>query len=292
MSFDEDPLEQLFEARVVRRLRCARCAPHGGACARTSRRRTRSASSERRSTSSLQNSWSYVTRGERVLHADRVGLRAERALQDRQRLVLLPVVEHSLADDLREVLRRQRRTQLHLAELGDHLEATDLAVHFARARQCLEIVGMELPRALIEPERAFALWNHILDERLRARTVAPTVRAWCPKLRAPSRAHRSFASNPATDAGVPEAACAYPSAVYPPAIAKETTPLILNAFLSRRASALGHPTRRKALRNSMAPRPTNRTGAVASIRDRAANVGSVDDERSRLRQPASVREPH
>ena len=181
------------------------------------------------------------------------------------------------------------RTQLHLAELGDHLEATDLAVHFARARQCLEIVGMQLPRTLIQRRALCRARGSDPRREMRARTVVPTARACCPKLRAPSRARRSFASNPATDAGVPVAACAYPSAVYPPAISKETTPLILTAFLSRRANALWHPTRRKALRNSMAPPPTKSTEApeLASANG-AANMGSVDDkERPYSRQSGS-----
>src|SRR5262249_10338981 len=106
-----------------------------------------------------------VDRSERVLDADRVGLERERALEDRQRFGFLAAVEHGLADDLSKVLRCSRAAQLHLAELCDHLEPTDLAVDLARTRQCFEIVGMELPRALIEPERTFALWDHILDER-------------------------------------------------------------------------------------------------------------------------------
>src|SRR5690606_37888810 len=103
-------------------------------------------------------------RGERVLHTNARRVVAERALKDGECLLLLPVIEQRLADDLREVLRRQWRTQLHLAELGDHLEASDLAVNLARSRQRLEVLGMQLPRELIETERAIALWNHILDE--------------------------------------------------------------------------------------------------------------------------------
>ena len=63
-----------------------------------------------------------------------------------------------------EVRRGRRAPQLHLAELGDHLEAADLAVHLARARERLEVVGMQLPGALIQTERAFALGDHVLDE--------------------------------------------------------------------------------------------------------------------------------
>src|SRR6185503_9761461 len=89
----------------------------------------------------------------------------ERALQDRERLVLLAAVEQGLADDRGEVGRRGGTPQLHLTELGDHLEAADLAVHLARARQRLEVIRMELPCALIQTESAIALGNHILDER-------------------------------------------------------------------------------------------------------------------------------
>ena len=92
------------------------------------------------------------------------GWAAERALEDRQRLVFLPAVEQRLADDRRQVHRGVRRSQLHLAELGDHLEAADLAVDLARSRERLEVVRVELPRALIKPERALAFGDDILDE--------------------------------------------------------------------------------------------------------------------------------
>ena len=59
----------------------------------------------------------------------------------------------------------RRAPELHLAELGDHLEAPDLAIHFARARERLEVIRMELPGALIQPERAFTLGDHVLDKR-------------------------------------------------------------------------------------------------------------------------------
>ena len=138
-------------------------------------------------------------------------------------------------------------TQLHLAELGDHLEATDLAVHLARARQCLEIVGMQLPRTLIQTERAFALGDHILDERCELEQSLGLFGLACPTLRAPSRARRSFASSRATGAGVPEAAYAYPSAVYPPAFTKETTPLILRRIFITARERFGAPDTPKAL---------------------------------------------
>ena len=106
-----------------------------------------------------------VDRGERVLDPDRVRGDLERALEDRQRLVLLTAVEQCFADDAREVARGRRAAKLHLAELRDHLEAPDLAVHLARARQRLEVIRMKLPGSLIQPERAFTLGNHVLDER-------------------------------------------------------------------------------------------------------------------------------
>src|SRR5207248_5917781 len=89
----------------------------------------------------------------------------------------------------------------------------------------------------------------------RARTDAPTARAWSPMLRALSRDHRSFASNRVTDAGVPEATYACPSAVYPPAFPKETTPLILRTFLTRREGPWGRRSRRKTLRQTTKKRP-------------------------------------
>jgi hypothetical protein len=54
--------------------------------------------------------------------------------------------------------------QLHLAELGDHLVAAELAVELARARQRLEVVGEDLPRSLVKAERALALRDHVLGD--------------------------------------------------------------------------------------------------------------------------------
>ncbi len=104
-------------------------------------------------------------RGERVAHAHGRRLVRDGALEHGERFVLLPAVEQRFTDDAGEVRGRRRRTQLHLAELRDHFEATDLRVDFARARQRLQVVGEELPRALIETERTLALGDHILDER-------------------------------------------------------------------------------------------------------------------------------
>src|SRR5262249_20650692 len=108
----------------------------------------------------------------------------------------------------------------------------------APARALSSCPGEASRRVGTDPERV-----RVLESRPprgpQARTAVRTVRAWIPKPRALSRAHRLFASNPATDAGVHEAACAYPSAVYPPACTKETTPLILGAFLSWLDAGLG-----------------------------------------------------
>src|SRR5689334_12766241 len=105
-----------------------------------------------------------------------------------------------------------------------------------------------------DPVRVRALESHP-RRGPRARTAVQTVRAWIRKPRAPSRAHRSFASSRATDAGVHEAACAYPSAVYPPAYTKETTPLILGAFLSWLNGQLGRSAGRNSLRKWMTSPP-------------------------------------
>ena len=61
----------------------------------------------------------------------------------------------------------------------------------------------------------------------RARKGARIARASCPMLPAPSQARRWQQPNPATGAGVPEAAYAYPSAVYPPANKEKKRTLIL-----------------------------------------------------------------
>ena len=161
---DEDPREQLLDARILRRLE-----PHDASGAHEhahARPVVEPLGVVGQPVDFVAPELGIVGhRGERVLDADRVGLRTERALQDRQRLVLLAAVEHRLADDLREVQRGVRRAELHLAELGDHLEATDLAVHLACARQRLEVVGVELPRPLVETECAFPFGDHVLDER-------------------------------------------------------------------------------------------------------------------------------
>ena len=81
-----------------------------------------------------------VERGERVLHADRVRVVPESALEDGSALSFCPL--SSIASPT--ICARfcgGGLTQLHLAELGDHLEATDLAVHLARSRSALRLSG-------------------------------------------------------------------------------------------------------------------------------------------------------
>ncbi len=105
-----------------------------------------------------------VEGGDRVLDPGRVRGPLERALQHLLRLVALAAVEQGLADDRGQLGRGGGALQLHLAELGHHLVAPHLPVDLAGARQRLQVVGVELPRTLVQRERSFALRDHVLGQ--------------------------------------------------------------------------------------------------------------------------------
>src|SRR5258708_3952628 len=101
--------------------------------------------------------------------------------------------------------------------------------------------------------------------------------------------HRSFASSRVTGAGVPEAAYAYPSAVYPPAFPKETPTIIPTAFLSRQTAAVGLHPGAKNLRFWIAPPPRPSSSPLLLAPSSSPSSWPSDRPTTEARYLASIR---